>query len=116
MNPMKPATMQAAVEAYRKSVRFHAVCNSIVSEVMALASGALDDVERWDAWRARGRATRCPRCCRRVRTIGENDAEIAQWKALAERVTDAYAETMRLSLPLEIMPASVRVDEIARRK
>ena len=93
MIPMKPATAEAVIEAYRKSARFHAVCNSIVSQEMQLATRALDDVER-EPWRAREVCDRIAIgvAARVLQTIYENDAEIAQWRQLAERMTDTALE------------------------
>jgi hypothetical protein len=98
VNPMKPATMQSAVEAYRKSARFSMVCQSIVSEVMTLATRALDDIEREDPWRAREVCDRIATdvAARVLQTIYENDAEIAYWKAQYERLVDQSVEMLSL--------------------
>jgi hypothetical protein len=90
MIPIKPATAEAAREAYRKSVRFHGVCNSIVAMEMDLARRALDDVER-DPYRVREVCDRIALgvAARVLQTIYENDAEIAQWKQHAERMQES---------------------------
>jgi hypothetical protein len=109
MNPMKPATAEAAREAYRKSARFHAICNSIVSQEMLLAARALDDVEH-EPWLAREVCDRIAIdvAARVLQTIYENDTEIAQWKQLAERMTDSALEISRLAP----MPIVVRKDAL----
>ena len=96
---MKPATLMATMEAYRKSARFHDVCRSIVAQEMCEASRALDDVER-DPYRVREVCDRIAIgvAARVLQTVYENDAEVKFWKDHAERVVANAVELSYLSL------------------
>jgi hypothetical protein len=106
MIPMKPATQETAAEAYRKSARFHHVCQAIVAEEMRLARRALDDCER-DPYYVREVADRIATgvAARVLQTIYEEDAEIAALKTQIERLTALITEgSYLLRPPTIIMP------------
>ena len=100
MIPMTPATMQAAAEAYRKQARFHNVVRAIVAEEMGLASRALDEAMR-DPYNIRQTVDYIATsvAARVLQTVYDNDREIAEWKAQAERMV-AAAEKLSALKPM----------------
>ena len=97
---MNPATIEAAGKAYRNEARFHLVCDAIVSQEMAAADAVFDEIERIEeadrlrlfVWTL---ATNV--AARVLQTIYENDAELAEWKGLAERLQAAGLNLAMLS-------------------
>lgn len=101
MIPMKPATMAAAAEAYRKSARFHTMVQMIVAEEMVLADRALREVERDPGGGVRETVSYLATsiAARVLQTIYDNDVELKEWKALAERFQAAAINLNTLSPP-----------------
>jgi hypothetical protein len=104
MLPMKPATMEAAAEAYRKQARFNYVCRAIVAEEMQTARRALHEAER-DPYNlfeivdyvATSIAIRV------LQTVYENDREIADLHTQIERLTAIVTEGSYLLRPPTII-------------
>ncbi len=102
MTEVRVADIEAVWEAYRKSARFHNICRFVVAEEMMRAERALEDA-RHDPSNiyevvdhvATGVAARV------LQTVYENDAELKQWKELAERL---QATNLNLSMLSPIMP------------
>jgi hypothetical protein len=90
---IKPATEEAAFEAYRKSTRFHYVCQAVVIQEMHFARRALDECER-DPYRVREVADRIATgvAARVLQTVYENDTEIAELRTQVERLTAILTE------------------------
>lgn len=97
--PMRPATMEAAAEAYRNKARFHRLCQMIVAEEMHLASRALDECMR-DPYNIRETVDYLATsvAARVLQTVYDGDGELAALQKEVEQLSRAWCEEVELRL------------------